>query len=133
MLAKEYPRAAIAIIAACVVVVLGIFALNNHQANLLQESQRNKTAAHWASAGLQNPITTLKDGGDKRTVGRAGSCTVTIEGFTTFTSLVIASNIGNPTVRQEFVFQSGEQTNADEVAFDYIGRLQEIAPFCMVG
>lgn len=132
-LAREYPRQAIAIITVAVIAAITIFAITQHHTNQAHEAARNKTAAHWASAGLQTPVTTLKDGGDKRTVGSVGKCIVTVEGFTAYTSLVITSNEGNPVTRQEVTFHPTELVDPDETAYDYIGRLQEIAPFCLVG
>lgn len=132
-LVKAYPRTMIAFVVACLIAVIALFVSAQNQTNHQQESDRKATAAHWASAGLQTPVTTLKDGGDKRTIGSVGRCIVTVEGFTTYTSLVVTSNGGNPTVRQEFKFQSTDQMNSDEAAYSYIRRLPEIATYCLVG
>ena len=129
---REHPRVAIVIVAACAILGIIAFALAQDSANRSQDSQRKATASHWAAAGLKNPVTTLKDGGDKRTVGSVGKCIVTVEGFTTYTSVMVSSNGGNPTVKQEFTFRSTDQKSADAIAYDYIGRLPEIATYCLV-
>lgn len=133
MLVKAYPRTMIALVTTCLIAVIVLVVSVQNQTNHQQDAARKATAAHWASAGLQTPVTTLKDGGDKRTIGSFGRCIATVEGFTTYTSLVVTSNGGNPTVREEFKFQATDQMNSDEAAYDYIRRLPEIATYCLVG
>lgn len=106
----------------------------NDQWNHVQDAKREATATHWAAAGLQNPVTTLTDGGNKRTVGTVGKCTVSVEGFSSYTSLVATNSGENPTARLELTFQSGGgKSSPDDTAFGYIHNLTQVAPFCSNG
>ena len=127
-----YIVGAVLVMCAVAIAIFGITV--NDQWNRLQDAKREATASHWAAAGLQNPATTLTDGGNKRTVGVIGKCAVTVEGFSTYTTLVAVNNGDNPTTRIEFNFQPGTgRGNPDDDAFSYIRNLTQVAPFCSKG
>ena len=129
------PRLATAIITVGVMVIILLVVQLFDSASRQQDKQREATAHHWAQAGLTNPSTTLKDNGNKNTVGMIDKCRVTVEGFTSYTSVVVTTDQGSPSLRQELTFQSGlSRTDPDQAAFDYISRLPgELAAFCSVG
>lgn len=124
--------AIVGLIVVLVVLVAAVIDAESHQ----QDAQRQVTARHWAEAGLHNPVTTLKDGGNKVTVGTMETCTVSVEGFTTYTTVTVKSNQGSPGLRQELTFLPVDgQVNPDQAAFNYMKNklLNELKAYCTTG
>lgn len=117
-----------------VVVMVSIIMVSNNFVRQ-DEAKRQTVAAHWQSAGIERPVTTLKNDGNKSTIGAVGTCTVTVEGFTDYTSVTVATTQGR-WHQEETRFRPAENDplSADSDAFSFIeGIPRSLAAYCSRG
>ncbi len=120
---------------ACVIVVVVAFIMILDSNGRQEEAKRQSVAAHWQEAGLKNAVTTLKQDENKSTTGIVGTCTVTVEGHTSYTSVTIATTQGRWMMQEVRFTSEGENPrSADIAAFDFIENIPAaLSDYCSVG